>query len=342
MDEPLAVMAGNVLTGPVEVTRDPAALDADGVWVVVAGFEDAPWCVRFARRRPGTLAQIAPPTAWGGLGDGVQWRSSLDRDAWISAVHRIRGAIADGELDQMNLTRRCSAPLPADADIVGLGAALAAWQPAPFDAVVSIPSHDIRIASASPELFLALDGDRIRSSPIKGTAVSGGTFPAKDYLENRLVTAMVLDELASVCAPGSVRIHADCVTESHPGLDHLVSTVEGTRSRGAGWAKIFEELAPPASVTGTPRPAARGLIDELEPVPRGLYCGTVGIVDNERRRARLNVAIRTFWFADETVHFGTGAGITAGSDPAAEWEETELKARRLLSIATAPGDRLEP
>ncbi len=337
---PIAVLDGWVLTGPVDVTADLAALDGPGVWVVVAPFDGDPLCARFAHREPGRITNVAVPGDRYGPDPGSGWHSSLDRAAFTAGVGRIRAAIGVGELDQVNLTRRCSIPLVSDASPLALAAALDRANPAPYAATVWIPDHDVAVVSASPELFLGVEGDRIVSSPIKGTTTPGGVFPDKDLVENRLVTGMVADELATVCVPGSVRRTADCAREAHPGLDHLVSTVAGTLRGDIGWGDILATLGPPASVTGTPRGAARRLIDELEPVPRGPYCGTIGIVDNDRGRAVLNVAIRTFWFADGTLHFGTGAGITAGSDPEAEWDETELKAARLLGIAADGPGRL--
>lgn len=340
VSEPIAVVGGQILTDLVDVTDDLAALDRGGPWVVVVPFDASPICARFARRRPGTIGDVASADAWPGLPAGTRWDSSLDRAGFVAAVETIRAAIGRGELTQANLTRRISAPLPDGADVVALAAAVAAANPAPHEALVSIPALGVAVASASPESFLSMENGRVSSSPIKGTTTSGGTFPPKDYVENRLVTALAAEELANVCVPGSVRVVADCSIEAHPGLDHLVSTVAGVRRPDLGWADILAELVPPASVTGAPRAPARRLIDQLEPVARGPYCGAIGLVDDDRARAVLNVAIRTFWFADDHVHFGTGAGITAGSDPVAEWDETELKAARLLAVAAAAGGRL--
>src|SRR5690606_17182238 len=103
---------------------------------------------------------------------------------------------------------------------------------------------------------------------------------------------------------------------------------------GIGWPELVDAAFPPGSVTGAPKAAACAFIDRLEPVPRGVYCGAVGWVDADRGIGELNVAIRTFWFEDAMVHFGTGGGITFDSDPGREWEETELKAHRLLSVAS--------
>jgi para-aminobenzoate synthetase component 1 len=110
----------------------------------------------------------------------------------------------------------------------------------------------------------------------------------------------------------------------------MVSTVEGRLRDDCGWSET-----PPGSVTGAPKLAALESIARLEPGPRGLYCGAIGWVDADRDEGDLNVAIRTFWIEDGALHFGTGGGITHGSDPAGEWAETELKAHVLLSIASS-------
>jgi len=123
--------------------------------------------------------------------------------------------------------------------------------------------------------------------------------------------------------------------EDHPGLAHLVSTVRGTLRADVGWPELLDATFPPGSVTGAPKLAAIDMIRRLEPVDRGPYCGAIGWVDADTQTADLNVAIRTFWFDDGQLHLGTGGGITWGSDPAGEWEETELKARHLLSVASA-------
>jgi len=129
-------------------------------------------------------------------------------------------------------------------------------------------------------------------------------------------------------------VPALCEVEPHPGLFHLVSTVRGRLRAGCGWADVMAATFPPGSVTGAPKIAALGEIAQLEPVSRGPYCGAIGWVDADRQRGDLNVAIRTFWFSDGRVHFGTGGAITYDSDPDGEWRETELKAGRLLSVAS--------
>ena len=176
------------------------------------------------------------------------------------------------------------------------------------------------------------------SSPIKGTAATADGFLAKDEAENVMIVDLVRNDLGRVCDFGSVCVPALKAVEHHPGLVHLVSTVAGELRRSVGWAELLDATFPPGSITGAPKIAAMSMIDRLEPVPRGIYCGGVGWVDADRGIGEVNVAIRTFWI-DATagrpvLRFGTGGGITHDSDPAGEWEETELKARNLLGVAS--------
>ena len=333
MQEPaVAVVGGWLLTDLLDVTSDLAALDSEGMWAVVLPFEGAACCARFASVRP---AVPWPGSPWRGPA-ADQWRSSLDRSAFCEGVVSIREAIAAGDVYQVNLTRRLSAPLREDADIAALGAALAEGNPAPYSAVVRLPRHGVHVASASPELFLRRDGDVVASSPIKGTAATADGFLAKDRAENVMIVDLVRNDLGRVCDFGSIDVPSLWKVEAHPGLYHLVSTVTGRLRRGCGWAAAIGATFPPGSVTGAPKLAALEQIARLEPVTRGVYCGALGWVDADRRQGELNVAIRTFWFADDHVHLGTGGAITWDSTPEGEWEETELKARRLLRVASAP------
>jgi para-aminobenzoate synthetase component 1 len=249
-------------------------------------------------------------------------------------VRSIRESIAAGDVYQVNLCRVLSAPLPRDADVAALGAALAEGNPAPYSAVVRLPEHGVHVASASPERFLRRAGDVVESRPIKGTAATPDGFLAKDRAENVMIVDLVRNDLGRVCEFGSVSVPSLLAVEEHPGLHHLVSTVTGRLRPGAGWAAAIEATFPPGSVTGAPKLAALAAIDRLEAAPRDVYCGAVGWVDADRRAGDLNVAIRTFWFADGELRFGTGGGITWDSTPEGEWAETELKARRLVAIAS--------
>jgi para-aminobenzoate synthetase component 1 len=329
---PLAVVGGRLLTDLVDVTSDLAALDSEGQWAVVLPFDAPPICARFARVRP---ARPWPGPVWKGV-PRDSWRSSLDRDGFCTGVDAIRAAIAEGDVYQVNLTRRLSSPLPDEtqADVSALGAALGAGNPAPYAAVVRLPSVGCHVASASPERFLRRDGFQVTSSPIKGTAASPSELLPKDWAENVMIVDLVRNDLGRVCEWGSVEVPALCAVEPHPGLVHLVSTVSGQLRPGIGWPELVDATFPPGSVTGAPKLAALDVIAALEPVPRGVYCGAVGWVDADRRQGDLNVAIRTFWIDDGGLHLGTGGGITWDSTPEGEWAETELKAHKLLAVAS--------
>ncbi|UQA37886.1 MULTISPECIES: chorismate-binding protein [unclassified Streptomyces] len=336
----MARFGGLVASGLLDVTNDPAALDSSGFWAVCADFEGRTVCARFSSvRREEVPAPV--PGAWRGPGAG-EWTTSLDRDAYTAGVRRIREHIAAGEVYQANLCRVLSAPLPeaepGRADVDALTALLARGNPAPYAGTIRLPGHGVEVATASPELFLRREGRTVESGPIKGTGRTEADLLEKDHAENVMIVDLVRNDLGRVCATGSVTVPDLCVVEKHPGLVHLVSTVRGELAEGAGWPELLAAAFPPGSVTGAPKSSALRIIEELERSPRGPYCGAVGWVDADRGTASLAVGIRTFWI-DRTgpgplLRFGTGAGITWGSDPEREWDETELKASRLLAVAS--------
>jgi para-aminobenzoate synthetase component 1 len=328
--EPFAWFAGRLATGLVERSDDPGVLDGRGWWAVVMTYEGALTCARFADVRAAPLP--AAPMPWRGP-DPATWSSSLERAAYEAGVATIRDRIAAGEVYQANLCRVLSAPLPAGADLAGLAGVLAAGNPAPYAGVVRLPG-EVEVVCASPELFLDRHDDIVRSRPIKGTAATADGFLPKDVAENIMIVDLVRNDLGRVAVTGAVDVPQLCGVEPHPGLAHLVSTVRARLRSGVGWPDLLAAAFPPGSVTGAPKSSAVRLIDALEPVPRGPYCGAVGWVDADRREAALAVGIRTFWRSGSMLHFGTGAGITWGSDPRREWAETELKAARLVGLAS--------
>ncbi|MGA8977626.1 MAG: chorismate-binding protein [Pedococcus sp.] len=330
-----------VATEPVEVRHDLTGLDelGSGFWAVVAEFEGAVTAVRFARVE---RADAAPQTVdWTPL-DG-EWATSLDRAAYLAGVEEIRDRIAAGTVYQVNLCRVLSHELPEDADLDGLAQLLARGNPAPYASRIHVPDAGLDVVCASPEAFLLRDGDRLRSRPIKGTATHLETMLPKDYAENVMIVDLVRNDLSHVSRPGTVRVDHLCAPEEHPGLVHLVSTVSGELRPGTRWEDVLSATFPPGSVSGAPKHTALQAIADLEPVPRGPYCGAVGWVDVDAGTAGLAVGIRTFWAergpdGRRWLRFGTGAGITWGSDPEGEWEETRVKAARLVGLASGRVD----
>ena len=326
-----AHVGGLLATGLAEVTSDLGALETRGWWAVVVTYEGKATCARFEHVRP-----AAHPTGhWTPPGT---WSTSLDEASYIRGVEHIRDAIEKGIVYQANLCRVLSAPLGPDADIAGLGRRLRERHPAPHAMTLKLPG--LQIACASPELYLSRDGDIVESRPIKGTGRTEHDLLPKDRSENVMIVDLVRNDLGRVAAVGSVTVPGLCVLEHHPGLVHLVSTVRARLAPGTGWPELVAATFPPGSVTGAPKSSALALLDELEPVPRGPYCGAIGWVDADSRRGALAVGIRTFWAEEGLLRFGTGAGITWGSEPAREWHETELKTARLLEVAAGGGQDL--
>ncbi|MEV6565744.1 chorismate-binding protein [Streptomyces kronopolitis] len=340
---PMARFGGLIATDLRDVTSDPAALDSSGWWAVAADFEGDVVCARFGDVRPATAADEPAPGAWRGPAPG-SWTSSLDRDAYTGGVRRIREHIAAGDVYQVNLCRVLTAPLPdpGRADVDALSAVLARGNPAPYAGTIRLPAHGVEIAGASPELYLRREARTVDSGPIKGTGRTAADLSGKDRAENVMIVDLVRNDLGRVCATGTVTVPALCAIEEHPGLVHLVSTVRGELAEDnekTAWADLLDATFPPGSVTGAPKSSALRIIDELETVPRGPYCGGIGWVDADRRTGELSVGIRTFWIdrtppAGPVLRFGAGAGIIWDSDPEREWAETELKARRLLAVAS--------
>jgi para-aminobenzoate synthetase component I len=324
--------------GVAEVRRDLDDLPA-GWWAVVVTFEGAVTAIRFDDVCRGPERPARSP--WVGLKG--EWRSSLARAAYEEGVLEVRRRIAAGTVYQVNLCRILSQDLDSWPDLLALSEVLEVGNPAPHAGTIDAPSAGVGVVSASPELFLRLDGRRITSGPIKGTALTAAGLLPKDYAENVMIVDLVRNDLSHVCEPGTVEVEALCALEHHPGLVHLTSSVSGRLREEVSWSAILGAGFPPGSVSGAPKSSALRTIGELETEARGAYCGAVGWVDTRdasRPRAELAVGIRTFFVREDGVGgglrlcFGTGAGITWDSEPAREWAETELKAVRLIDLAS--------
>jgi para-aminobenzoate synthetase component 1 len=332
--------------GVVDVLHGPPALEAvsaGGFWAVVATFEGEVTAVRFAdvtildeATRERTLPE--PGSAqWPRLTG--HWDSSLDEPAYVAGVRQVRALIAEGTVYQVNLCRVLSHPLEDAADLDQLDHLLRRGNPAPHACRIRVEATDLDVVSASPELFLARRAGRLVTRPIKGTATTAAQMLPKDHAENVMIVDLMRNDISGVCEPGSVAVDELCVMEAHPGLVHLVSTVSGQLREDAEWPQILGATLPPGSVSGAPKSSALRTIRALERSPRGPYCGAVGWIDADRAEAELAVGIRTFWTERDAaggrwLRFGTGAGITWHSDPHAEWAETELKAARLIDLAS--------
>ncbi len=305
----------------VELSDDPACLDDGDFWAVSTTFEGAFKAAKFAK----VVDAPFPYTAWKAI--TTEWISRPDQQRYIDYVDLIRDHIARGWVYQVNACRQLSTE-DSNISLRGLFSQILANNPAPWASYLEIPQ--LNIASASPELFLKRNGKRVKTSPIKGTApLSAAEFGHKDQSENIMIVDLMRNDLGMICESGSVEVSRLLSTETHPGLQHLVSDVEGDLRDGISWKEIFSAVSPPGSVSGAPKSSAVSVIADNEN-PRGPYCGILGWVQKDQ--AELSVAIRVFW-KDDKLRFGTGAGITFSSNSLQEWDETELKASRLIKIA---------
>lgn len=315
-------MGGVLARDLVEVSHDPTCLADGGFWAISTTYEGEFRAAKFKT----ISSEPFPPVATTAKVSGL-WESSTSESEYIKYVETIREEIARGGVYQVNACRRLSVKSTATLDLAF--ANILEANPAPFASYLRF--IDLEIASASPELFLTRDGDQIKTSPIKGTKRSvTEKFGSKDRAENVMIVDLMRNDLGQICIPGTIAVPDLLRNEDHPGLSHLVSDVTGTLRSGITWDEILAALLPAGSISGAPKSAAKRIISELEPSARSTYCGVLGWVHGDK--AVLSVAIRTFWRESEFIHFGTGAGITWSSDANAEWEETQLKAERLISI----------
>jgi para-aminobenzoate synthetase component 1 len=265
-------------------------------------------------------------------------QSNLSHAEFISVVERVQQYIRAGDIYQVNLSQR----ITAQGDFNGweMFEKLSAVSPAPFSAFLDC--GEFQLASSSPEQFLRLSGAHIVTRPIKGTRPRAADATrdaqlayelqtsAKELAELVMITDLLRNDLGRVCEYGSVQVPELAKLEKFAQVQHLVATVEGRLRNDVTHFTAFASCFPGGSITGAPKFRAMEIIDELEPVSRGPYCGAIGYL-GFNRESQLSIAIRTAVCADGKIHFSVGAGIVADSDPVAEYEETLAKAAGFLA-----------
>lgn len=264
-----------------------------------------------------------------------QW--SVSRAEYEAAALRVLDFIAAGDCYQVNLSQRFTCPF--EGSPWGLYRRLREVSPAPYAAYLDCGDH--QVLSSSPELFLRIRDGLVETRPIKGTRPRGATpeedaaqaaqllSSVKDRAELLMIVDLERNDLGRVCEYGSVHVPDLYQLESYANVHHLVATVRGRLRAGVGPLECLRACFPGGSITGAPKIRAMEIIDELEPVRRGVYTGAIGWVDAQGN-GEWNIAIRTMLVKGGRVHLYAGGGIVADSDPAAEYAETLAKASGML------------
>jgi len=287
--------------------------------------------------RPPTDGSDTPPPL-----DADPPEPRVDPDAYRRMVQRTIDYIGAGDVFQVNIAQRFSTAIrgrypraPRDL-FVRLNAVSPAW----YGAYLETPGRR-SVLSTSPELFLEKIGRRVVTRPIKGTRPA--SVPASELLESEkdraelhMIVDLLRNDLGRVCEYGSVRVAEPRTIESHPTVHHGVATIEGQLQRSKGLADMLRATMPGGSITGAPKVRAMQIIEQLEPVRRGPYCGAIGYVTAGGEQACLNVAIRTMLMegpgasGNGRVDFSVGGGVVADSDPQLEYQETLDKAAAMV------------
>jgi para-aminobenzoate synthetase/4-amino-4-deoxychorismate lyase len=310
-------------------------------------FADLPlaWFALFDRRQD--VPRLEPPMAEPS-GPGSPWEPSVDRETYDDAIARIHELIAAGETYQVNHTIRLRALIRGDER--GLYRDLALAQRGGFAAYLNAGRY--RVLSASPELFFRLDGSRVTTRPMKGTAPRGRWLAEdeeiaarlvaseKDRAENAMIVDLLRNDLGRIARPGSVEVTRMFEPERYETVWQLTSTVAAELEPRTALVDVFRALFPGGSVTGAPKVRTMRIIRDLEDSPRGVYCGAIGYLapsGSGEPNANFSIAIRTVVLDAEsgTAEYGVGGGITFDSSAAAEYDEALAKARVLSAARPA-------
>ncbi|HEY0979139.1 MAG TPA: anthranilate synthase component I family protein [Flavobacteriales bacterium] len=268
------------------------------------------------------------------------WERTTSRDRYRAGVGRLMGHIQRGDIYEVNYCTERHAHLPGF-DPFRAFAALSERSAAPYAGFYRV--GPLFALCASPERYLQWAGQRVLSEPMKGTrprdpdpvrdAELAAVLAAdpKERSENVMALDVARHDLSRIAASGSVKVEELCGVRSYPAVHQMVSSVSATKRNDVTWHQVLRATFPMASMTGAPKRRAMQLIDEVEDGRRGLFSGTLGLVWPDGR-ADLNVVIRTLMYDADSGRASliSGGAITAASDPLAEWEECELKARSVI------------
>lgn len=265
--------------------------------------------------------------------------SNFTKSNYIKVVETAREYIRNGDIFQVNLSQRFKADIETEPS--DMYRKLRTISPAPFSAFLNF--DQTAIISSSPERFIKITGKTIESRPIKGTRprsrdkIQDDAFRTelleseKDRAELTMIVDLVRNDLGRVCEIGSVKVNAHREIEAYANVFHTVSTVTGTLKEEKDIIDCIYAAFPGGSITGAPKIRAMEIIEELEPVKRNIYTGSIGFIDFNGN-SDLNIAIRTIVFKNKKAYFSVGGGIVWDSDPEAEYDETMHKGKMMMKV----------
>jgi anthranilate synthase component 1 len=280
-----------------------------------------------------------PPLDLDPLAAPALGRSTYERAKFLADVERIKEYIVAGDCFQALLARRIV--LPHDFDGASLYRAIRALNPSPY--MYHLVLDGVELVGSSPELHVRVAGGDVIVRPIAGTRPRGETAEAdeaaardllsdaKERAEHVMLVDLGRNDVGRVSEYGSVRVTELMAIERFSHVMHIVSQVEGRLAPGRSALDVFRATFPAGTMTGAPKVRAMEIIDELEPERRGPYSGAVGYIAYGDRRMDLAITIRTCVIAGGEASVQCGAGIVADSVPEREWDETENKARAMLT-----------
>lgn len=266
------------------------------------------------------------------------YKSTFTKASYISAVEKIKAYIKAGDIYQANLTQQFQFDLTGfDASEIFLK--IREKFPIPFASYLKTPTWSI--VSASPECFLKLQERKIFAFPIKGTRSRGNNPTSdnqlaeellgseKDRAENIMIVDLLRNDLGRISEIGSINANKILSLQKLPTVFHLASQVSGRLKKDVKLSELLRATFPCGSITGAPKLRAMQILEEIEPTKRGLSMGAIGWVGYNGDLS-LNVAIRTLFIQNQVGYFNVGGGVTADSDPLAEYEESLIKAQAMF------------
>jgi para-aminobenzoate synthetase component I len=326
-------------TSPVGIAPD-VVLHAYDTLIATDHLQERSWIISDTEQAADELEGLLrrKPEASGSV-EGSMFVSNFSRRDYEAAIGRVVEYILAGDIFQANLTQCLAAQLPKDFDIYAFYRSLCARNPAPFQALLDY--GDFSVMSSSPERLVSFDGRVAEARPIKGTrkrdadpsrdAALASELKAsrKDRAENVMIVDLLRNDLSRVAKPGTVKVPQLCGLETYANVHHLVSSVTAELRDGLTQVDLFRAVFPGGSITGAPKIRAMEIIDELEDQGRGVYCGAIGYFGYDGS-CDFNIAIRTVQVSNGVARVQGGGGITARSEPAAEYDESMVKIARIL------------